>query len=141
MFLRNTSKVLVLVSLVLLIAFSAASRPRKMQRLSPGPWGGQHIGINIEGSSARVDFDCANGTIKGPLTIDSKGRFSWPGVYNREHGGPVRMDEQSDGRPAIYSGSIKDGTMTLSLKLADTNEAVESYTLKRGSTGRIRKCM
>lgn len=140
MFWQNRNRLLVIISLVLLIATSASSRPRKMQRIPPGTWGGSHIRIEVGPLSATIEYDCANGMIEGPITIDSKGRFTWRGTHNREHGGPVRIDEQTNGRPAIYSGSIKGETMTLTVKLADTNEVLDTYTLKRGSQGRVFKC-
>jgi hypothetical protein len=140
MFVKNSNKLCVLVSLVLLITVSAAARPRKMQRLSTGTWGGPHIRVEVGQRSATIDYDCANGTMDGPFTVDSKGRFNWRGTYKREHGGPIRMDEQSSGRPAIYSGSIKGDTMTLAVKYADSNEVIQTYTLKRGSAGRVFKC-
>ena len=140
MFWRNRNRLLVIISLVLLLVSSAASRPRKMQRLSTGTWGGAHIRIEVEPRSATIDYDCANGTIDGPFTIDSKGRFAWRGTFNREHGGPIRIDQKPNSRAAIYSGWIKGDTMTLTVKLADTNEVLATYTLNRGSEGRVRKC-
>jgi hypothetical protein len=140
MFWGNRNKVLVIVSLVLLIVSSAASRPRKMQRLPTGNWGGPHIRIEVGPRSATIDYDCANGTIDGPFTIDSKGRFTWRGTHNREHGGPIRIDEKPNTREAIYSGWIKGDTMTLTVKLAATDESLETYILKRGSEGRVFKC-
>lgn len=141
MFWRNRNRFLIIISLILLIVSSAAARPRKMQRLSTGTWGGPHIRIEVGPRSAAIDYDCANGTIDGPFTLDSKGRFSWRGTHNREHGGPIRIDEKHNGRPAVYSGSVKGDTMTLTVKLADNNEVIETYTLKRGSSGRVFKCM
>src|SRR5882724_731905 len=140
MFWGNRNKVLVIVSLILLIVSSAASRPRNMQRLPTGNWGGPHIRIEVGPRSATIDYDCANGTIDGPFTIDSKGRFTWRGTHNRGHGGPIRIDEKRNTRAAIYSGWIKGDTMTLTVKLAGTDEGLETYTLKRGSEGRVFKC-
>ena len=140
MFRRNRNRILVIISLVLLIVSSAVSRPRKMQRLPTGTWGGSHIRIEVGPRSATIDYDCANGTIDGPFTLDSKGRFKWRGTHHQEHGGPIRIDEKPSSRPTIYSGWIKGDTMTLTVKLADTNEVVETYTLKRGSSGRVFKC-
>jgi hypothetical protein len=137
---RNGNRFLLAVSLVLLIASSGASKPRKMQRLPTGTWGGLHIRIEVGSRSATIDYDCATGAIDGPLTMDSKGRFAWRGTYNREHGGPIRIDEKPNSRPVIYSGSIKDDTMTLTVKLSDTNEILDTYTLRRGSAGRVFKC-
>jgi hypothetical protein len=141
MFPKYQLRFLALVTLVLLIGSLAAARPRRMQRLQTGTWGGPHIRIEVGASSATINYDCANGTINGPLTMDRKGNFTWRGTHNREHGGPVRIDETSNGRPAIYSGSIKGDTMTLTVKLADTNEVVETFTLKRGAAGRVFKCL
>lgn len=140
MFSVDRKRLLVIVSLVLLIGSLAAARPRRMQRLQTGSWGGSHIRIEVGPSSATIDYDCANGTINGPLTVDRKGHFAWRGSHNQEHGGPTRIDEQSNGRPAIYSGWIKGDTMTLTVKLAGTNEGAQSYTLNRGSAGRVFKC-
>ena len=137
---RKQKRLLVVLSLVLLVVASAASRPRKMQRLSTGEWGGSHINIQVGPHSATIEYDCANGTIAGPLSIDSKGRFTWRGTHNREHPGPIRVDEESNSRPAIYSGWIKGDTMTLTVKLADTKEVFETFTLKRGRSGRVFKC-
>ena len=139
MFSTNRNKLLVLVSLILLIAASAASKPRKMQRLQPGSWGGPHIRIYVEKDSATIDYDCANGTIEGPLTYDRKGNFTWRGTHNREHGGPIRIDENNS-RRAIYTGSIKGDRMALTVKLADSNDVVDTFTLTRGGPGRVFKC-
>jgi hypothetical protein len=140
MFSHNRNRLLAIVSLVLLITSAAVSRPRKMQRLSPGTWGTAHIRIQVEPRSASIEYDCANGTIDGPFTIDSRGRFTWRGTHNREHPGPIRMDQKRNSRPAIYTGWVKGDTMTLTVKLADPNEVLETYTLKRGSEGRVFKC-
>ena len=140
MFWTNRNKLLVLVSLILLIAASAVSKPKKMQHVASGAWGAPHIRINVAQRSATIDYDCANGTIDGPLTFDSKGRFSWRGTHRREGPGPIRVGSESDGRPAIYTGSIKGDTMTLTVKLTDTNEVVDTFTLKRGGAGRVFKC-
>jgi hypothetical protein len=138
---KNRNKLLVVFTLVLLIGTSAASRPRKTQRTVAGTWGGPHINIQVTGRSASVQYDCADGTIKGPLTIDSAGKFTWVGTYNRGHGGPVRIDEKPRSRPAVYTGWIRGDTMTLTVKLTDTDETFDPFTLKRGSSGRLWRCM
>ena len=137
---KNRTRLLVLVSLVLLIAASAASRPRRMQRVSTGMWGAVHIRIDVGQNSASIDYDCANGTIEGPLTFDSKGRFTWRGTHRREGPGPIRVGREPKALPAIYTGSVKGDTMTLTVKLTDTNEVVDTFTLKRGSYGKVFKC-
>ena len=58
-------------------------------------------------------------------------------LHHREHGGPIRIDEENAGSPAIYSGSVTGDTMTMTVKLADSDEVVETFTLKRGGAGRV----
>ncbi len=140
MFRLNRNRLLVVLSLVLLLVSAAASRPRKMQRLATGTWGGPNIRIEVESGSATINYSCANGTIEGPFNLDSKGRFTWRGSHTREGPGPIRVDEEGNGSPVIYTGSVKGDTMTLTVKLADTNEVVDTFTLKHGSAGRVFKC-
>jgi hypothetical protein len=139
MFLLNR-KFLVIVGIVLIVAAPSLSRTRRNSKLSAGNWGGMHIVIAVEQDAATVAYDCANGTITGPLTIDSRGRFSWRGNFTREGPGPVREDRPPKGLPAIYSGSVKSDTMTLTVKLADTKSVLGTFTLKRGNPGRVFKC-
>jgi len=140
MFSPNRTRLFLLLSVVLLIAFAAEAKPRKMQRVSTGSWGGLHIRIEVGARSATIEYDCANGTIDGPLTFDRKGRFTWRGKHNREHPGPIRVDEAANSNPAIYTGTVKGDTMTLTVRLADTKETFDTFTLKRGAEGRVFKC-
>src|SRR5258706_14660681 len=99
MFLKNRIKLLAVVGFVLVIAASAASRPRKMQRIATGSWDAPHIRIDVGQGSATIDYDCANGTIDGPLTFDSKGRLTLHGTYRREVPGPIRVGHELKGSP------------------------------------------
>src|SRR5258705_2890438 len=111
MFGLNRNRFLVVLSFVLLISASAASRPRKMQRLTTGTWGGPNIRVEVESRSATINYSCAHGTIDGPFNLDSKGRFTWRGFHKREGPGPVRIDDDGNGIAAIYTGSVKGDKM------------------------------
>lgn len=95
--------------------------------------------IDVGPSSATVDYDCAHGTIAGPLTYDSRGRFTWHGTFTREHGGPVRIDQESNSQRATYTGTVNEGTITVVVKLDGSKDAIGTYSLKRGA-GRVFKC-
>jgi len=110
----------------------------KMQRIPTGVWGGQHINIEVGEKSAKIEYDCANGVIDGPLVVDPNGSFNLRGTHRVERGGPVRADGESQGQPATYTGSIKGDTMTLTLKVGDGD--AESFTLEKGKQGKLRKC-
>src|SRR5438045_8716344 len=68
-----------------------------------GTWGGQHMGLVVSDTGARIEFDCAAGAIRGPLHVESNGDFSWQGYFYPGHGGPVRIDEKPEPHAAVYS--------------------------------------
>jgi hypothetical protein len=105
-----------------------------------GTWGGQHIALEVTAAGATVEFDCAHGAINGPLTLDSSGQFDLTGTFAREHGGPIRDDDSSTGEPARYSGTLKDGTLTVTVTLTERSETVGTFTLKRDTPARLLKC-
>ncbi len=131
------------VAMFLLVGFLApasAAKARKPKRIATGAWGGQHITVQVTESSATVEFDCANGQIDGPLTTDRSGRFNLKGTFSREHGGPVRNNEQSTGQPARYTGWTDGKRMKLTVTLVGQKEAVGTFNLNRGDAGRLFKC-
>jgi hypothetical protein len=110
----------------------------KQQRIATGVWGGQHINIKVGANSATIEYDCASGVIDGPLVVDSDGNFKLRGTHRMERGGPVRADEEPRQIPATYIGYIRGNTMTLTLKVGDSDE--ETFTLEKGKPGELVKC-
>jgi hypothetical protein len=109
-----------------------------MRRIPTGMWGGQHINMKVGAKSASIEYDCATGTIRGPLVVDSEDNFTLRGTHRMQRGGPVRADETPNDHPATYTGSIKGNTMTLHLKLSDSD--VETFTLEKGKEGELFRC-
>lgn len=134
---RNQNKVL--ASLVLLLALTGIGA-RKMQRLTNGTWGGLHIQFEVVGGAIEIEYDCAHGSISGPLTVDRQGRFSWRGTYTRERGGPIRMGQKVDNQAATYSGSVKGNQMQLTVRLENSSLEPQTFTLERDKVGRVFKC-
>jgi hypothetical protein len=131
-------KKLTALLVILLLAVSVSATIRKMQRIATGSWGGQHISMNVSAKSATIEYDCATGVIEGPLVVDADGRFNLRGTHRPERGGPIRADKQPSGYPATYTGTIKGNTMTLTLKVGDSDE--ETFTLEKGKPGELVKC-
>ena len=78
--------------------------------LLAGEWGGPHIRLIASDAGARVEYDCATGSIDDPLRPDGEGRFESRGSYVEERGGPVLRGEPAPKpRPARYRGWT-DGT-------------------------------
>ena len=105
-----------------------------------GSWGGEHISLEVAEQGARIEYDCAHGSIDEKMVLDGDGRFNSTGSYTREHGGPIRRDEIPDTHPARYDGQIKNGTMTLKVTETDTSEIVGTFTLVYGQKPQIMKC-
>jgi hypothetical protein len=115
--------------------------PKKIMKTVPAEtWGGEHVRVEFNDGEARVEFDCAHGTITDPLKTDSDGRFDLKGTYVREGPGPIRLNVPRVSQPARYSGTIKGDEMALSVTLNTTSEEIGTFTLSRGSQGRIWKC-
>jgi hypothetical protein len=112
----------------------------KTERVSIGVWGGDHIQMQVTESGAKIEYDCANGTIEGPLVLDAEGRFEVTGRHVSERGGPVRQGDTYDGRPARFTGSVNGKKMTLTVTLTDKQKTLATYTLTEGDNGRIWKC-
>ena len=126
---------------VFCLPLSLTANRRKPARIATGTWGGQHVAMNVNESSATIEFDCANGQIDGPLTVDRRGRFNLKGTFSREHGGPVRNDEQSSAQAARYTGRVDGKKMTLTITLSGEKGPVGTFELTRGSARRVFKCL
>src|SRR6266581_6687653 len=96
---------------LLLSAMTASADPRKAIL---GAWGGEHVLLEATQRGARLEFDCAHGSIDRRITLDSQGRFQVRGVFVREHHGPIRVGRELKSEPASYSGKVQGKNMTLS---------------------------
>jgi hypothetical protein len=96
--------------------------------------------MTVGDRNTHLEFDCAHGEIPGILNVNN-GKIAATGTFVREHGGPVRVDEQADSHPAMYSGEVSNGKMTLSIKLTDSGDVFGPFALVQGAAGRVVKCL
>src|SRR6266508_4218207 len=101
--------------------------------LPAGSWGGDHVLMTVAATGTRLEFDCAHGEIPSVIGVGRNGEFAVTGTYVREHGGPIRLGEIPDSHPAVYSAVIVSSTMTLMIRLTDTNESLGPFALVSGS--------
>ena len=106
-----------------------------------GTWGGSDIELRNAGGDARLEYDCASGTIDEPLRTDRDGRFEAAGVHVLGHGGPVMEGEVPDAHPARYTGRTDGHEMTLTVTLTDTGRTIGTFSLVRGRPGTILQCL
>ena len=109
-------------------------------QLAAGIWGGPHVRLDVREGGAEIEYDCAHGTLAAPLVPDAAGRFEVGGTHVREGPGPIRLNVPRVARPARYAGTVTGDRMTLTVTLTDRGEDFGSFTLTRGSEGRLRKC-
>jgi len=108
--------------------------------VATGTWGGDHVTFTVGNSSNHLEFDCAHGDIPGVLSVNHD-ELAATGTFVREHGGPVRIDDPLDSHPALYSGTVYGGTMQLSIRLTDSGDVIGSFSLVRGTSGHVVKCL
>jgi hypothetical protein len=118
-----------------------AKQPSGAPSLPTGAWGGAHVNLDATMNGASLQFDCASGTIDQPITLDAHNSFAVSGTYAQEHGGPVRIDEKPNSRPARYTGRVAGQTLTLTITLTDSQQQVGTYTLTRGQAARLFRCL
>ncbi|MDX6611881.1 MAG: hypothetical protein QOD75_1067 [Blastocatellia bacterium] len=134
-------RVYLLAGLLMIVCFDAAlAKPRRSQRVQTGTWGGEHINLEVTENSATVEYDCARGTVDGPLLVDRRGRFDLSGKHTRGHPGPIRVGQKPTSRPVRYTGSIQGKVMKLTVTFVDTKAVLGTFTLQQGSEGFLRKC-
>ncbi|HEV8579256.1 MAG TPA: hypothetical protein VGX68_09240 [Thermoanaerobaculia bacterium] len=127
--------------LVLAVGIGCASASPAKEDALTGNWGGPHISLEVTAEGGRVEYDCAHGTIEGPILPDRDGRFEAAGNHFAEHGGPVREGEEEAGQPVRYRGRIAGKALTLTVILARSGDEVGTFTLTRDATPRLMKCL
>ena len=106
-----------------------------------GEWGGEHLGLIATVQGAELEFDCATGRISEAITPDWSGRFSVAGFHSPGHGGPIREDQVSVEFPARFDGTVRGDLMTISITLPDWATTLGPFTLLRGASPRVFKCL
>lgn len=111
-----------------------------------GIWGGPHIGLQVQGGLADVQFDCASGTIDDPLYPSAAGLFSVKGTVRTGAPGPIRVGQFFKSEAAVYSGEVSKGvgktgprTMTLRVVLED-GTSLGPFTLFEGTPPQLTRC-
>ncbi len=132
------------IRLLPLLAFSvmAFTCPGDIpDRVPDGNWGGQHMGMVVTDTGAKLDYDCASGAITQPLLLDGSGHFTWTGVHHIEHGGPIFEGEQPNTHAAKFTGDASSSRITITVTLTDTTYPSQTYSLTRGASPQVFKCL
>jgi len=110
--------------------------------LEPGSWGGRGAAMTVAEGGTAVEFDCAMGYIRVPITFQADNRFSVPGEYVPEAGGPVRFREPKlQGSPAVFSGEVDSSELLLYVDIPDEGRTLGPFKLTRTQQATLRKCL
>ena len=109
--------------------------------IAPSEWGGTHIGLTVSATGGTLEYDCASGTIDQPIIAAANGNFVAQGTHTIGHGGPSMVGEIPDRHPARYDGWTDGQTMKLTVTITDTGQKLGDFTLVRGQSGRVFRCL
>lgn len=104
-----------------------------------GQWGGPHIGLTLDQSGGRIEYDCAGGTIE-PIVPGAGGAFTARGTHTPEAGGPVYEGQVFPIYAAAFSGTVRGGRMTLRGRLENGVE-LGPFELRRRAEPGIFRCL
>jgi hypothetical protein len=136
---RSFERIIRVSCIALSLASLVVSAELKKRVLPTGLWGGPHISLTVSKTGAKVEYDCAHGTIDRSIVLDQNGRFNVSGKQFSERGGPSRQDEPP-GYPVTFSGEVKDKTLTLNVRNSSTKEDLGTFTLVYGAQSKLFKC-
>ncbi len=130
-------------SLLITLAFPllmSDPTPPPAPRVSEGRWGGIGLSVEVTSSGAKIELDCAHGTIDAPLALDGQGNFDLPGTLVREHGGPVREGEPERKESIRVMGRLEGQTLMVRIVRPGATKARDPISVAFGKPPMLRKC-
>jgi len=122
---------------VLAMALAACSSTTSPDAIVSGTWGGDHALLEITATGAAIEFDCAHGSIFGPLDVGSDGAFKWKGTLTLE-GGPSPIPAPQP-RDVVYVGKVNGDQMAISY-VGDNGIAQGPWMLTWNTKAFLHKC-
>jgi hypothetical protein len=104
-----------------------------------GQWGGPHIGLTLDASGGRIEYDCAAGTI-GPIVPGAGGRFAAAGTHTPGWGGPEIEGQVLPTHATQFNGTIHGDRMTLEGRV-ENGVVLGPFALSRGAEPGIFRCL
>ncbi len=105
-----------------------------------GTWGGQHVELTLGATGGRLDYDCAVGTIDGPVIPRGDGSFEALGTHTPGQGGPDRVGEVRPAYQTRYSGIVTGNRMTLQARV-ENGVLLGPYALRRDAEPMLLRCL
>ena len=142
MYLKIFSNLLIICLLCASAELLACAATSDNQTLASGTWGGRGALLKSGQTGAVIEFDCAFGQITAPFSVDINGKFSVPGTYAHETGGPGRpSDPEPKGSQAVFSGQVIGEQMVLRVELVEQGRSIGPFTLNKSKQAELEKCL
>ena len=129
-----------LVTLVVPLLVSDPTPPA-VPRVPEGRWGGIGLSVEVTSSGAKIELDCAHGTIDALLTLDDRGNFDLPGTLVLEHGGPVREGETERKEAIRVTGRLDGQTLMVRIVRPGAPKQREPISVAFGKPPMLHKCV
>ena len=127
-------------ALYLLLALAACATSPLAGAPLTGEWGGTHVGLKLGEASGVLDYDCAAGTIDGPLLPRADATFEAQGMHTPGTGGRERVGEIRPSYRTRYWGTVRGTRMTLQAHM-ENGVALGPFTLVQGAEPTILRCL
>ncbi len=118
----------VLLACVGLVGGCAAFRP--LGTPVTGEWGGEHVHLKMTASGGSLAYDCAAGTIDGPLRLDADGVFSAVGTHTAGKRGVETDGAVLPIYRVRYAGVVRGARMRLHGRV-DNGVVLGPFSLRR----------
>lgn len=119
--------------LALLCSWACSSDDLVSPPVVDGTWGAEGVILELDELGGTIGFTCADGTVKGPVTLGRDNGFN---VRGEMLIGPVPR-----GTVAVeYRGTVRNDHMDLQIVLVDSGEVFGDYELTRGFQPVIQHC-
>lgn len=119
---------------------AACATPPPASHPIVGEWGGTHVGLSLTPTGGTLEYDCAAGTLFGPLVPRPDGTFDAQGIHTPGWGGPEIEGQVLPSYRVRYSGTVRRGVMNLQGRL-ENGVALGPFVLRRGSEPIIFRCL
>ena len=136
------------LSLLILLTFSISARvfgcpgSSLETMLEPGEWGADGAALRVFENSASIEFNCAFGRIREPISVQPGGHFSVSGDYHPESGGPgLLSDKEPAAKAAVFSGTVIESELHLYIELPEEGRSIGPFTLNKSVKAELEKCL
>jgi hypothetical protein len=124
--------------LLLLVGCSTSTEPGPFVDLK-GDWGGPAANVTLTGTGGTVEYGCGLAVLNGSWTVSPSGVFRATAQHFTE-GGPVPIGGTPP-HPARFDGQVHGTLLTFTETLTDLQQTLGPFTVERGKTFSLAKCL